>query len=96
MTVKVYATRDEMGKAVAAVCAGRREKDCLPKRKRSTSFSRGAFPMRTFSSIFSSNQPGVDWARMNAFVMDDIWAARGIGVSACNFAQKQHLFKGSF
>lgn len=90
MTVLVYADRDRMGKAVAEICAQEAIAQLARKEEVNILFP-CAFSHSDFFKYFFS-QPGVDWSRMNAFVMDEyLGLPEGSPYLLSNFAQ-EHIF----
>ncbi|MGI5899156.1 MAG: 6-phosphogluconolactonase [Christensenellales bacterium] len=90
MTVLVYANRDEMGQAVAAACAQEARRQLALKDEVNILFP-CAFSHSDFFKYFFS-QEGVDWARMNAFVMDEyLGLPENSPYLLSNFAQ-EHIF----
>lgn len=90
MTVAVYTTRDDMGKAVAADCAAAARKLLAEKDEVNILFPCAFSHIDFFKYFFV--QEGIDWSRMNAFVMDEyLGLPEGSPYLLSNFAQ-EHIF----
>lgn len=90
MTVKVYENRDLMGRAATEVCAEVARR-LLKEREEVNILFPCAFSHADFFKYFF-DQPGIDWSRMNAFVMDEyLGLKKGSPYILSNFA-KEHIF----
>jgi glucosamine-6-phosphate deaminase len=90
MTILVYPNRDEMGQAVAEVCAQEARKQLAQKDEVNILFPCAFSHIDFFKYFFK--QEGVNWSRMNAFVMDEyLGLPEGSPYLLSNFA-REHIF----